>query len=213
MQRLRWIGIGLLLAGSLWAGYRLGRWWQRLQLEEVVRRRVVTTVQQEVPASFLVVGTATVMVTVEASSHKEWLGIDLGTTTARVRVPGTVHYGFDVRALRPEMIRLRPDRVVEVVLPPLAVQAVEPQLEALEIETQVGWARLYRSSGRRMEQEALRQVNAALRRQAEAYLTDSPMPRHYAAEALRRLLVPVLAAVGIDSVQVVGAPSRILVEE
>ncbi len=64
-----------------------------------------------------------------------------------------------------------------------------------------------------VQQEALRQVKGALRRQAKACLADRPMPRHHAVEVLRRLVVPVLAAVGIDSVQVVAAPSRILVEE
>lgn len=179
----------------------------------MVRQRVVTTLQQEASAAFLVVGTVTVVATVEASSHKEWLGIDLGTTTARVRVPGVVHYGFDVRMLQPERMRLRPDRVLEVVVPPLEIQTVAPQLDALEVETRVGWARLYRYSGRRMEQEALQQVNAALRHQAEAYLANSPMPHYYATQALRELLTPVLKAVGLDSVHVLIAPSRILVEE
>ncbi len=37
-ERFDAIGIGLLLAGGLRVGYRLGCWWQHLQLEEVARR-------------------------------------------------------------------------------------------------------------------------------------------------------------------------------
>jgi len=100
-------------------------------LEEAVRQQVITTLQQESAEAFLVVGSLDIVATVEASSHKQWLGIDLGTTTARVRVLGRVYYGFDVRALQPTSIRLTTDRVVEVMLPPLTLYAVEPNLEAL----------------------------------------------------------------------------------
>ncbi len=214
MRALRWTFVGMLLAGSLWVGFRLGRWWQRGHLEEVVRQQVITTLQRESAESFLVVGSLDIVATVEASSHKQWLGIDLGTTTARVRVPGRVYYGFDVRALQPASIRLTADRVVEVVLPPLTLYAAEPNLEALQIETEVGWARLYRSSGRRMEQAALRQINAALRAQAEAYLATQVQPQHHAAQAVRTLLHPVLKGLRLDSLQVHPVTaSRILVEE
>jgi hypothetical protein len=214
MRVVRWIFVGVLLAGGLWVGFHLGRWWQRAHLEEVVRQQVITTLQRESAESFLVVGSLDIVATVEASSHKQWLGLDLGTTTARVRVPGRVYYGFDVRALQPEHIRLTADRVVEVVLPLLTLQAVEPNLEALQIETEVGWARLYRSSGRRMEQAALRQVNDALRAQAEAYLATQLQPHYHAAQAVRTLLRPILGGLGLDSLQVqLITASRILVEE
>lgn len=94
--------------------------WRQGPSEATVRRTVVTTIQDEAPASFLVTGTMDVRVTVRVDSSQfltpSWLTYLLekaqpsalalvhGGSETRVRVPGTVSYGFDVRALTPSMI-------------------------------------------------------------------------------------------------------------
>jgi hypothetical protein len=201
--RRRWpVFLGVLLLVGLLIGAWLWNTRPRVT-EEVVRHAVVTTLQQEAPASFYVTGyldlTATSIVENTKQLFPGTLGIDLGTTRATVRVPGRVSYGFDMRGLRPEAIHLRDDGVVEVTVPLLSIHAVEPDLSQLEVETSVGWARLYASSGRRVEQQALRFVQTALRQQAERHLATSSQPRINTAEALERLLTPVLEAAGMEN--------------
>lgn len=171
--------------------------------EEEVQAAVVTTLAEEAPASFLVTGTLTFATTVEGRSEKTMLpgllNLDLGTTSAEVRVPGRVAYGFDVRALRPEHIRFTEEGVVEVAVPALTVFSVEPELERAELQTEVGWARLHASSGQRMERLALERVRPAMREAAERHLARSESPRLNTATALARLLTPPLGAAGLAS--------------
>ncbi|HLT45629.1 MAG TPA: DUF4230 domain-containing protein [Rubricoccaceae bacterium] len=171
--------------------------------EEEVRATVVTTLAEEAPASFFVTGTLTFATTVEGRSDKTLLpgllDLDLGTTRAEVRVPGRVAYGFDVRRLRPSDIRFTEEGVVEVAVPALAVFSVEPELERAELRTEVGWARLHRSSGQRVEALTLREVRPAMRASAERYLGQSESPRLNTAEALAHLLTPPLRAAGLPS--------------
>src|SRR5690606_19831888 len=125
--------------------------------------------------------------------------LGLGTARAEVRVPGRVAYGFDVRRLRPSDIRFTEEGVVEVTMPALEVFSVEPELERAEVRTDVGWARLHRSSGQRMEQVTLREIRPAMRASAERYLEQSESPRLNTAEALVHLLTPPLRAAGLPS--------------
>ncbi|MFO8099848.1 MAG: DUF4230 domain-containing protein, partial [Salinibacter sp.] len=81
--------------------------------EDAVRRTVITTVEDEAPASFLVTGTMDVHVEVAIESAQyltpDWLTSILqvtqpgslalfwGESRTQARVPGRVSYGFDVR--------------------------------------------------------------------------------------------------------------------
>lgn len=182
--------------------FAAGVWWMRPALtEEEVSQVVVATIQREAPASFFITGTLDIptIVTVENTKYllPDLFRFNLGTTRATVRVPGRVSYGFDVGALRPEAIRVGEDGLIEVTLPELSVFSIEPDLERMEVETEVGWARLHASSGQRVEQRAIRQVRRALREQGEQHLARSTQPRIHTAEALEQLLAPVLEAAGL----------------
>jgi hypothetical protein len=77
------------------------------------------------------------------------------------------------------------------------VFSVEPELERAELGTEVGWARLHRSSGQQMEQLALQEIRPALRATAERHLRNAETPRLHTAEALAHLLTPPLRAAGL----------------
>jgi hypothetical protein len=191
----------LVLVG---AALVLSVWLLRPRLtEETVQTTVLTTLAEEAPASFYVTGTLTFATTVEGRSEKTLLpgllNLDLGSTNATVRVPGRVAYGFDVRRITASGIRLAEDGTVEVDVPPLSVFSVEPELERAEIETEVGWARLYRSSGREMEQLALRRIRPAMRETAERHLQRSETPALNTAQALVLMLTPSLQAAGLPA--------------
>ena len=135
-------------------------WWLGGPTQATVQRTIVTTVQQETPASTLITGRLSMTTTVAVDSTSPvtpmWLTsviqttqpqlmpFTLGTASAKIRVPGTVSYGFDVRQLTPEMIRLVEDDIVEVRLPPLGVQSVEPDLQRMEMQTaSSGWMKMF----------------------------------------------------------------------
>ena len=198
----RFTPIALLLVAVFAAGLFLSPFAHLPRLsEEAVRQTVVATITREAPASFLVTGTLDLTASVTMASEKTLLpgilNLDLGTTTATVRAPGRATYGFDVRALRPENIQLEGDSIVVVTLPALQVLSVEPDLSRLDVQTRAGWARLESSSGRRMEQAALAQLNAAMRRQAAMHLEGaSVQPRVNTAQAMEAMLRPAFTALG-----------------
>jgi hypothetical protein len=107
-------------------------------------------------------------------------------------------YGFSLDDFDAEAIRFREDGIVEVVLPPLAVFSVEPELEDADVEIDVtGQAVLTPSLTERTVEQTLHQVRPALRRQAEAHLESSDQPRVNSARALRRVLAVPLEAAGV----------------
>ncbi len=175
--------------------------------EDDVQRAVVATLQQESPASFYVTGTMELTVTATVENTKvflpQWVGFSLGTSTATVRLPGRALYGFDIRALDAEDIRLREDGRVEVHIPELRVYAVDPALSEMEVRTEEGWARAFGDSEERVRHEALRVTEEALLAQARQRLARSEQPRIHAAEALRKLLAPVLKAAGVENPRIV----------
>jgi len=117
-----------------------------------------------------------------------------------VRVPGRVAYGFDVSQLRAEQIRVRPDGLIEVSLPVLAVYSAEPYLGQLEVKTEAtGWMQFFGSQEQAAEREALRGVRDALRRQGQVRLDTATQPRVNTAKALEKLLRPVLVAAGVSN--------------
>jgi hypothetical protein len=182
------------LAGAAW-------WWlgQARLTEEEVRQTVVTTVERETPQSFLVVGAldATASVGVTSTRRVPLFDLSLGETSTRVRVPGRIAYGFDVRALRPESVHLRGDTVT-VTLPPLEILSAEPDLARMEVQTDRGWLRSS-DSEQRVEQRAVGLLTRALRAQGEAHLSgESVQPLDNAARAMEAMLRPAFAAAGHD---------------
>jgi hypothetical protein len=193
--------------------------WRQAPSEATVRRTVVTTIQDEAPASFLVTGTIDMSVTVRVDSSQyltpSWLTYVLETTQpgalalvqggseTRVRVPGTVSYGFDVQTLTPSMITVAEDGRVGVALPSLSVHSVEPDLSALEVRSENrGWMQVLPSDlPEAVRTQALGVVTEAFRRQAERRLESATQPRVNTARALEATLRPPLRAAGVDAPQ------------
>ncbi|HUH13304.1 MAG TPA: DUF4230 domain-containing protein [Longimicrobiales bacterium] len=174
--------------------------WQPLRItDDEVRRVVHATLQREAPASFLVTGELdlTATATVHNTRYLRLLRLSLGTSSATVRVPARASYGFDVRALQPEMIQVL-DSVVEVRLPPLRIYAVDANLAGMEVRTERGWARVSGAGEASARDAALESVDAAMRAQAAAYLEDSAQPRVNTARALELMLTPALQAAGLE---------------
>ncbi|HEY0674449.1 MAG TPA: DUF4230 domain-containing protein, partial [Longimicrobiales bacterium] len=100
--------------------------------QEDVRESVITTIQSEAEASFLVTGSLDITATTFVENTREvlpWLlDLSLGTSRATVQVPGRAYYGFDVRTLKAEQIRLIGDTLVEIDVPAPQVYSVEPNL-------------------------------------------------------------------------------------
>lgn len=159
------------------------------------------TIQREIAAAFLVTGELEVTATTRVRNTKTLLpgllDVDLGTTSASVRVPGRVIYGIDVAALTRERIRVHDDGVVEIRMPAPRVYAVEPALSRIEIETRRGWARLSRDTEQQVRDRALALIEQTLRAQGSAHLAQSMQPRINSAEAIAGILRPALVAAGV----------------
>lgn len=169
-----------------------------------VRDVVVTTLQEETPASELVTGRVGVTAHREIQDRgrfswvPDWVGIpgvNLIGAGVQVEVAGDALYGFDVRQLAPEMITLLDGEVIEIVLPALYVVAVEPDLARLQLRTREGLLR--RGAGRPLEEEALADVQAALREQGERHLQQSTQPAINTGRALAAALEPAFRAAGM----------------
>src|SRR5690606_11018014 len=110
-------------------------------------------------------------------------GINFLDAEARVAEQGEALYGFDERALSAKMIEVHPDGLVEVTLPPLRVIAVEVELARMQMASKEG---VFRSgAGRRLEHEALGDLQGVLREQAERHLDMSVQPGVHTARALQ----------------------------
>lgn len=180
-----------------------GIWWFKSSMQltqEEAAQTVVTTIERETAQSFLVVGTLDATATVTVRNEKKLLpgslDLSIGTTTSQVRVPGRIAYGFDVRGIRPEAVRMLEDGTVQVTLPALSVLSAEPDLSQLEVETERGWLRSANSM-ERVEQRAVGLLVEALRNQGTAHLTgDNAQPRINTAQAMEAMLRPAFAAAG-----------------
>jgi hypothetical protein len=182
-----------------------------------VQRTVVTTIQREAPASFYVTGTLDITVTEEVTRTEQlfptlfallrqaqpsWPGLNQASARANVRVPGRISYGFDVSELSAEQIRVESGGRVSVSLPALTVYSAEPYLRQLEVRTEAtGWMQLFGSQEEQAQRDALGGVRDALRRQGQAHLNTATQPRVNTAQALEKLLRPVLRAAGVPNPQ------------
>ncbi|MEM8600757.1 MAG: DUF4230 domain-containing protein [Bacteroidota bacterium] len=174
---------------------------------------VVDTLLRDRPEAFVVTGTLEFSTDLEQRSRKVLLpgvlDLDLGTTVVRVRAPARAAYGFDANTLQTEAIRVRGDTLV-LPAPLLTVFAVEPDLTAMEMQTDTGWARMQSRSGNAQERAALRQLLPAMRDRAARYLLDAEPPRANTLVAIERILVPAFEAAGWRPVMVfedVAGPS------
>jgi hypothetical protein len=198
-----WIAVpGLLLLLMLIAAAVLWRLRPRIT-DEVVDGVVTAAIQQEAKASFLVTGYLDITSQARIANTKRLLpgllDIPVGTTTVTVRGPGRVHYGFPVSAITPDRITLQEDGVVEVEVPQPVIYAVSPDLDALEIESEVGWTRLRDNSRADVRDRALALLQQNIRQQALHHLNTSDQPTVNSADALYALLRPVLVATGMKN--------------
>lgn len=214
-KQLLAIALGAALGVAIAVGVAL---WQLNPSDAEVRRTVVTTLQQEAGASFLVTGTLDITTTIRIDSMSyvtpAWLTSVLqatnpgllayaeGSTAATVRVPGRVSYGFDVSTLSADQIDIRGD-TVGVALPALRVHSVEPDLAKLQLQTESqGWMRVFPSDAHQdVRDRALADVNDTFRTQAQAHLDSATQPRIHTARALATLLTPPLRAAGVSEPQ------------
>lgn len=170
--------------------------------DEQLEARIISTIQSEAPRSFLVTGsvdlTATVTVTNAKTLLPGLLDVNLGRARAMVQVPGRAYYGFDVRALDGSRINIKGD-TVSIEIPRLTVLSVDSNLEDMRVWSGKGWLRS-NASRTNVEQSALKRVDGALRRQAEAHVAMSTQPRVNTADAIKKSLTPVLRASGVEPV-------------
>lgn len=160
-----------------------------------------TTLQQEISAAFLVTGELIVTADTRVQNTKTLLpgllDVDLGTTSAQVRVPGRVIYGIYADSLTRGRIRMAGDSVIEITLPTPRVYAVEPQLSNMEVETTRGWARLSRETEEQVRERAIGLVERSLRAQGHRHMMQSVQPRVNTARAIEAMLRPAFEAAGI----------------
>ena len=196
------VAVVLLVVVGLW------RWVRSVVpplTEERVQTTVVTTIQQEVPRAVFVTGALDLTLTSSMTSTRRFLpglfDLEVGRSEIAVRVPGRVSYGVDASAIRAEDVRfveVDGEPVVVVRMPAPRVQAVEPVLERVELQSESGgWVRPSRDDEREALRRALADVRPALRAQAEAHLGRSAQPSRNTAEALAALLAPPLQAAGL----------------
>ena len=194
---IRWSLVLLLVAAAAVGGYLLRT--TRIT-EQQVRQVVYATIERESPEAFLVTGrldvTATTLIEDSRVLLPGLVGLDLGTARATVRVPGRVSYGFPADSLRPAMVRLTETGVIEVELPTLEIYSAEPDLAAMEVQTERGWARLP-AAREEAERQAIAVIEGALRRQGRVHLQGSYQPRINTARALQRVLIPALQGLGM----------------
>lgn len=202
--------VGLLLAAGV------AVWWTQGPSQSSVRRTVLSTIQEESPASFLVTGTLQMSTSVRIDSTQyltpDWITFVLaqaqpsvlplleGSSQARIRVPGRVSYGFEVDRLREDMITIQDKDLVAVDLPELSIHSIEPELENLQVRTRDrGWMRVFPSEVRQqVRSRALGEVRKAFRAQAQSRLRTATQPRVNTARALEKMLAPPLKAAGLD---------------
>jgi hypothetical protein len=167
---------------------------------EQIREGVFATIQSEARESFLITGSLTITATTTIENSRIFLpGIldfNLGTSRARVQVPGTAYYGFDVRKFDAKKIRVVGD-TIEIDVPKPQLLSVDANLNELQVWTEKGWLRTPASVDK-IERTAIRRVDGALARQAASHVASSAQPHINSAHALEKMLRPVLASMGVE---------------
>lgn len=169
--------------------------------EDEVRAAVRAGIEAEAAEGFVVTGRLSSTLSGSSARRRRLrvLDLEVGRSEVAVRVPATMTYGFSLDDFGADAVRFREDGVLEVVLPPLSVFSVEPELEDAEVDIDVsGTSRLGPELTERTIEQTLRRVRPALRQQAQAHLRDSQQPAVNSARALRRMLSAPLEAAGVD---------------
>ncbi|MBN8589757.1 MAG: DUF4230 domain-containing protein [Rhodothermia bacterium] len=187
--------IGLFVGWSI-RGFSFGL--NNQQLREVV----VSTLQVEADTTYLVTGYLGMEVTKKIVDEKTLWGIPMGTTEVQVRVPGRVTYGFPIGQLRADDIEINGQNIT-VYIPPVGVFSVEPELAKMDIQTKLGWARFQAFSGKHLEHRAIKSIPAEMRQIGEERLIKAESKAsENTVKAIRRILVPVLSAAGMQNPQI-----------
>ncbi len=140
----------------------------------------------------LVVLTTEVTAEIHKENTKTWLGINWGTTTVDLKVPGKVQYFVPLEGFGARNITVTGDRksvTVHVAAPQLDREIVEVESDPakLEVRTAAGWARLAAWSGKTLEDSA----KAELRRDVLA-AGDAPLVHAQAETAARAAVLEIL---------------------
>lgn len=189
------------------AGILIGISWQVPSLtKHQVENLAFTTIVQEADTTFFVTGYYDLDTTVRVKDDKTMWGISLGTTEVNLRVPGRVSYGFNIGQLKREDIQVLQGDTVLVLVPPMSIYSVEPYLEKMDMQTEVGWARLYAYSGQALEHQAMKRVPSQMRGVAENRLKTSKNTYKNTEKAIRRIVTPMLQSVGMTNPVVVVRP-------
>ena len=173
--------------------------------ENEVRQLIVTEFQREEERSFLITGVVHLVAEITEENTKYLFPdffdetISLGTTRSKVRLPGRVSYGIDLARIDPDLISFRDDSVFVFSLRSIDIHSVESNLEEMEIQTEVGWARLHSRSGRSVERRAMIEANKMLRVEAEKHIQVEVQPLLNTENALRQFLTPVLRQAGVSN--------------
>ncbi|MDZ4701581.1 MAG: DUF4230 domain-containing protein [Rhodothermales bacterium] len=205
-------------AAAVWFMRGEATLWPRFT-ESEVQNAVITTLQRESPAAFLITGRLDITADITEANTKYLLpeyfdkSISLGTTLSMVRLPGVATYGIDLAGLSVDAVEWTPDSVVVITIAGVTVHAVEPHLDDMMVHTEVGWARMSARSGRTVERQAIVAAQDALRREANAHLDRSTQPLLNTEAALQALLAPVLQAVGITTPRIRVRIAPALVED
>ncbi|MEZ4699530.1 MAG: DUF4230 domain-containing protein [Rhodothermales bacterium] len=194
-------------AGGIWLMRQPSLFLPRFT-ESDIEQVVITTLQRETPAAFLVTGRLDITADITEANTKylfpEYFdeSLSLGTTRSTVRLPGVAAYGIDLSSLSPETIAFTSDSVLVITVSGIQIESVEPDLGGMMVQTEVGWARLSARSGRNVERRAIIAAQDALREEAVAHIERSGQPLLNTEMALQRLLVPALQSVGVQHPQV-----------
>lgn len=211
MRTLRWFFPVLALVVIAVIGWSV---WLRVKpsseplVQEQVNEVLYADLIRETGTAFLVTGNVVLQTHYTARNEALFLpgtlDLSLGTNEVNIRLPGTVHYGVDLRLFTPEHIEIREaEREIYITLPPITVLSTEPDLSRLDIQSQRGWMRS-RQSADLLREEAIRAITERFRTQGDAYLTSgSLIPRTHTEDAFRTMLAPLLEATGLGDVRVV----------
>lgn len=186
--------------------------------QEDVKQMIVTELHRELPAAFLVSGHLEITADITQENTKYLFpdyfdkSISLGTTKSTVRLPGRVSYGVDLMKIDATSIMFEPNNVVVINVDAIEVESVDPDLANMQVQTEVGWARMHARSGHAVERKAVVIAKDALEAEALSHLQTSPQPTYNTEAALSRIVVPVLDAAGFPNATIRiqrGVPIRL----
>ncbi len=175
------VGLALLttvaVAGLAWLltlpQRSIDRIQQSLAADEVQTRSAFFSSNGVSPELLLVVARLDETVTGTYANDRSWLGINLGRTQLDYRLPVTIQYGVPLTGPDPVRFRIVADRRrIEAIFPELDVASVEPNLAGLEVQVEVGWARLESMSGKDIEREFYERVMEDVRGHARTQLVE-----------------------------------------